>query len=62
MSQPGAIAGFDGRVKGHIGKNKWGVPLKGGITIRPATTPVWGLYALGKGKEERVRENEHERL
>ena len=52
MSQPGAIAGFDGRVKGHIGKNKWGVPLKGGITIRPPTTPLWGLYALGERKGE----------
>ena len=62
MSQPGAIAGFDGRVKGHIGKNKWGVPLKGGIPIPPPTSPNWGLKALGKRKEERVRENEHERL
>ena len=62
MSQPGAIAGFNGRVKGHVGENKWGVPLKGGVTIHPPTSPNWGLKALAKRKEETVRENEHEML
>ena len=57
-----------GTSPGSVWANENGVfgkgclPLKGGITIPPPTTPIWGLKVLAKRKEERVRESEHEML